>query len=213
MLHCAIASRIAAVARVHRPAATPLEARLARQHAAGLHTAPIERFQHGQDLAPEVMDRAPHRIASGVQTLFDAKSIRTSELISCDRFRDDYLLREGVRDSEPIPGARSGIEARHVMQLARIKAGMAHAVIANALGPEFTHLLMSFIVGDLSCAAMDRRYRMDTSDGPKRMAGRMEVLLIMLTRVYLGIDRKRAASPARPIRDNRGSAAQHLVAA
>jgi hypothetical protein len=57
------------VAQAHRRAHNAL----ADQHAAGLDTAPIQRFQHGQDLAPSPMTRAPHQIASGVQALYETQ--------------------------------------------------------------------------------------------------------------------------------------------
>ena len=49
--------------------------RLARHHAAGLETAPIERWRHGQVLTPEPMLKAPHQVANGVQSLYATYAI------------------------------------------------------------------------------------------------------------------------------------------
>jgi hypothetical protein len=107
--------------------------RLARQHAAGLDSAPIQRWQHGQELAPEPMERAPHQIGNGVQTLWEAHGIGDAELTSAVRFYRDYVHGiEGVRETERMRG-NGGAFNPHVVQLARCKAVSAHRAM-RAMG-------------------------------------------------------------------------------
>jgi hypothetical protein len=164
---------------------------MAAHLAAGLLSAPEARWKHGQDRAPDQVARGPHSVASGVQALLDAGKIGNPEVAAADRFRLDYLLGvEGVRDTDRAPG-RCDPSALHVVQLARCHAITAHRAVADLIGPGMTQWLVAFVVEDLSCSAMSRRFHVDTSDGHKRMAARMEVLLEMLARLYARIDRRR----------------------
>jgi hypothetical protein len=178
-----------------------LSDRVADQRAAGLDTAPIQRCQHGQELAPAPMTRAPHQVANGVKALYDAQSIGDAALSAVARFHDDYVLGVlGVRDTERMRGS-TGAADPHVVQLARCKAVGAHRAIAEVIGPDLTIFLVAFVVEDLSFSAMDRRFARGaaSSSGRQDMATTIRVLLAVMPGIYVAIDRKPVAPRARPI--------------
>ena len=176
----------------------PLADRLARHQAAGLQTAPKERWQHGQELSPEPMQRAPHQVASGVQALYDANSIGDAARSAAARFHNDYVLGVlGVRDR----GGDGGAFDPHVVQLARVRAVGAHRAIAGMLGADLTTYLLAFVVEDLSFSAMNRRFGGGAAapDHRKEFSVTVRVLLCVLPGIYSAIDRKRSAAQARPV--------------
>jgi hypothetical protein len=209
------------VAKAHRRARNTLADRLVRQHAAGLATAPIQRFQHGQELGPEPMDRAPLQIANGVQVLYDAHAIGDAAMTAAERFRNNYELGVlgVVLGREWLGGCSGGRADPHIVQLARVRAVSAHRAIAAVLGVDLTNYLVAFAVDDLSFSAMDRRFGSGaaSSDGRKEFSVTMRVLLCILPGIYCAIDnRKHAAPPARPVtasRDNRDSTTAHYLLA
>jgi hypothetical protein len=78
---------------------------MAAHIAAGLLSAPVQRWQHGRVRAPDSMQRGPHAVVSGVQALFEAHSIGDAELTSAGRFYRDYVHGiEGVRETERMGG-------------------------------------------------------------------------------------------------------------
>jgi hypothetical protein len=180
---------------------TPLEKRLAAHIAAGLMTAPIERFAHGQDLAAPTMTRAAHRIGNVVETLYDAHTIGDPEMVAADRFRRDHGL--GLLSShEDTCRGGSGPESLHVVMLARCHALDAHAALAELLGLEMMALAISAIVDDLSFREMDRRSGR-AGDHRKELAGAVVALLKFLPGAYRSVDlvhRRVVQQPVRPVR-------------
>jgi hypothetical protein len=60
---------------------------------------------------PPPMTRVPHQIASGVQSLYEARSIGDAELTSAGRFYRDYVHGiEGMRETKRM-GSNSGAPA------------------------------------------------------------------------------------------------------
>jgi hypothetical protein len=95
-----------------------LAKRLALQSAAGLDAAPPERFQHGQELDPPPMARAPLQIANGVRTMFHAGGIGDAAMTAAGRFHDDYVLGVlGVRDREYLRGSGGVSDPRTLSSL------------------------------------------------------------------------------------------------
>jgi hypothetical protein len=189
------------VALPHRRA----EAALAAHIAAGLATAPRQRWQHGQERAADRIGRAPHQVASGVDVLYQAKAIDDAAVYACDRFRLDYVCGVlGVHD-----GGRSvgkGSPDWHVIQLARARAVTAHRAAADLLGAELTYLLVTFLVDDCSFAELARRFGRDGSNGRAMMRGRLEVIVAILPGLYRTLDRAQRKGP-RGRRDDLRSAA------
>jgi hypothetical protein len=187
------------VAQPHRRA----EAALAAHKAAGLLTAPRQRWQHGQVRAPDRIARAAHQVASGVDTLYLAKAIDDAAVYAADRFRADYVngVLAGVRSgSGAYVGRPSGgcdVATLHAIQLVRANAVTAHRAAADLLGAELTFLLVTFLVDDCSFAEMARRFgRGDGSNGRAMMRGRLEVIVSVLPGLYRMIDREGRKSAA-----------------
>ena len=96
---------------------------MAAHIAAGLLSAPVQRRQHGQERAPDTVERGPHAVASGVQALFDVHAIGDDARTAATRFHDDYMLGVlGVRDREWLGGCSGGAADPHIVQLARVRA-------------------------------------------------------------------------------------------
>jgi hypothetical protein len=152
------------------------------------------------------MARAPHQVASGVDTLYIARAIDDAAVYACDRFRLDFVCGVlGVRD-----GGRSvgkGSPDYHIIQLARSRAVTAHRAVAELLGAELTYLLVTFLVDDCSFAELARRFgRGDGSNARALMRGRLEVIVSVLPGLYRTLDRARRKGP-RGRRDDLRSAA------
>jgi hypothetical protein len=183
---------------VAQPRRRRADAAMAAHIAAGLLSAPVQRWQHGQVRAPDSVQRGPHAVASGVQALVEAHSIGDAELTSAGCFYRDYVHGiEGVRETERM-GGNGGAFNPHVVQLARCKAVSAHRAIAKVIGPDLTICLVAFVVEDMSFAAMQRRFAGGavSSCGRTEMSTTMKVLLVVLTGLYGAIDqgcRNRAA--------------------
>ena len=168
--------------------------------AARVEIAPGERWQHGQDEFPAIHPRMPTSVASGVALLARSKAIGDSEVIAADRFNRDYIYGiEGVRD--PLgAGGRSGASDAHNGQFARAAAVGRYREIADTIGPLMTSWLVSFVVFDLSFCAMQAQFMPGPLAGRTEMRGRMTTVLILLSRLYAAIDRRRRKDhPVRPL--------------
>ena len=156
--------------------------------------APPERWQHGQAEAAPVAPRMPTTVASGVQSLRDAKVIDNSEVAAANRFRDDYIRGiEGVR--EPTLAMRSGSADAHDVAIARAMAVGRHREIAGWLGSRMTGWLVAFLVEDLTFVAMAERYWPGEA-GRKEMRGSMMTMLVLLSHLYAALDRRRKRRPS-----------------
>lgn len=157
--------------------------------AAGLETAPPQRWRHGQERAPDPMTRAPHQVASGVADAVEHTRSGNLVLEAVERFREDYVL--GVLGGHD-PEARGHSSARdfHAPMIARCNAVSAHQAIEAMLGREVTALLIAFAIDDLSYAAMDRRFSpAPSADGRKGMAVVIKTVLTILPGAYVAYDR------------------------
>jgi hypothetical protein len=175
-----------------------LAKRIESHRAAGLRSAPIERFSHDQELAPPTMTRAAHQIANAVTALYQAKPPRISqaEKNAADRFADDYVLGIlGVTDHERARG-RCDPASLHIVQLARCRAVTSHNAIAALLGRNMTALAIAFIVDDVSYRAMDRRLNAE-GDHRKEIAGQLLALLQVMPGLYLDLDHRHGRTPVR----------------
>lgn len=115
--------------------------------------------------------------------------IGEAEVVAAGRFYVDYVRGvEGVR--EPSLELRSGSADVHAVAFARTKAVARHREIAETLGPAMTAWLVSFIVSDLSFVAMADRY-WPGDQGRKEIKGGMVTLLVLLSRLYAALDRRR----------------------
>ena len=131
----------------------------------------------------------PTSVASGVQLLRHAGCIGDAELDSAERFSRDYLLGvEGVR--QPSGAMRSGSADAHDVALARAVSITRHRAIAEVLGPRMTQWLVSFLVLDFTFVAMSDAY-WPGQRGREEMRGGMVTLLVLLSRLYAALDRKR----------------------
>jgi hypothetical protein len=162
---------------------------------ARVHTAPPQRWQHGQDLEAGVAPRMPTSVASSVQLLRRANAIGDAEVEAARRFWRDYVFGvEGVRD--PQEGGRpSGVSDAHNAQVARAEAIGRHREITEVIGAKMTAWLISLVVLDLSFAAMQREYMPGPLAGRTEMRGRMTAVLQLLSRLYAAIDRRRRVTP------------------
>lgn len=179
-----------------RARVSSLAKRLAAHHAAGLDTAPLERFQHGQELAAPTMSRGPHAIAHHAETLF---GLGSPEAEACDRFHRDFVL--GLMASRQDGTGRDAAgDGQHVLLLAHCHALDAHQALTELLGPYLTGLAVAVIVDDLSFRALDRRFPSAAGERHKEMSGRVWTLLQMMPGLYRMVDRqhgrtRRAADP------------------
>jgi hypothetical protein len=152
-------------------------------------TAPDARWTHGQEMSDARGPRMPTCVASGVQALRDAGAIGDPEVRAAKRWYEDYVLGvHGVR--EPSLVQRSGSADAHDVAIARAAAVGRHRDIAELLGPRITAWLVAFVVDDLSLVAMSARYWPGDA-GRKEMKGAMCVLLLLLSRLYAALDRRR----------------------
>jgi hypothetical protein len=166
---------------------TASHSRAAALAASRVALAPPERWQHGQDCMAAIAPRMPTQVASGVLALRKAKSIGDCDVTAAERFGRDYLFGiEGVRDP-PEGGGSSGGNV-HDVQIARAFAITCHRAVANVIGGLMTQWLISFLVLDLSFAAMAARFMPSRSRGCDEMKGRLTTLLMILSGVYASID-------------------------
>lgn len=149
--------------------------------------APPERWQHGQDREDPIAPRMPTNVMHGVDMLVRAEVIDYAEQVAASRFAEDYLFGvEGVRD----PSLGGGHGDAHEVAMAKAMALGRHREIAETIGPRMTEWLVSFIVLDLSFVAMADRY-WPGETGRKEMRGAMATMLLLLSRLYVGLDRRR----------------------
>jgi hypothetical protein len=172
-----------------------LAKRLASHHAAGLDSAPAERWQHAQELAAPTMTRGPHRVGSVVETLYDARLIGDPERDAAVRFRRDHELAL-LSAHEDAGRGSGGTDALHVLMLARCRALDAHHGLTEALGPTLTQLAIDAIVHDMTYRAIDRASGRD-GEHHKETAGAVAALLHALPGLYRQIDRWHGRAPAR----------------
>jgi hypothetical protein len=166
-----------------------------RADASAFLSAPPERWQHGQDVVGRGAAKRPTSVASGVQALRKAKCIGDAEVTAAERFHRDYVFGvEGVRD--PLRGGLAGAGDLHDVMLARAAAITAHREIADVIGPKLTAWLVALIVSDLSFVAMQTRFMPGPLAGRIEMKGRMTTVLLLLSRLYAAIDRRRGSVSA-----------------
>lgn len=164
--------------------------------------APKLRWQHGQSCEDPTAPRMPSSVARGVQALRDTvldegppKSflIDDAEVEAARRFYEDYVRGvEGVR--EPSLVLRSGSADAHDVAIARAMAVGRHREIAELLGTRMTAWLIAFVVEELTFVALADRY-WPSSTGRREMRGAMATMLLLLSRLYAGLDRRRKKDP------------------
>ena len=163
-------------------------------------SAPEERWQHGQDKAAPVAPRMPSTVASGVQALRNGNAIDDAEVEAARRFVDDYLRGiEGVREAKPnsnpdIPQRIGRIDA-HDIAIARAMAAGRHRDIAELLGQRMTGWLVAFLIEELTFTALADRY-WPGDEGRKEMRGAMATMLLLLSRLYMALDRRKKRRPS-----------------
>ena len=169
-----------------RPRVSSLAKRIATHRAAGLDTAPLERWQHGQDLAAPATSRGPHAVAHHAETLF---GLGSAEAEASDRFHRDFVL--GLMASREDGASRSaGSDTQHVLLLAHCHALDAHQAITELLGPSLTLLAVAVIIDDLSFRALDRLFPSGQGERHKEMSGRVRTLLQLMPSLYRTVDRQ-----------------------
>lgn len=172
------------------PGASVNPARARALSAAYIHTAPAARWRHGQELEKPPAPRMPSRVASGLWALAATQAISNSEIVAAERFRVDYVVGiEGLR--EPSLAQRSGSADCHDVQILRTEALTNHREIADAIGPRMTAWLVDFVVLDLSLRAMAEVHAPGPLCGRMKMGARMTVVLILLSRLYAAVDRRK----------------------
>jgi hypothetical protein len=151
---------------------------------------PPERWQHGQQPEVQTARRRPTSVQRGVDALLDAGLIGEAEERAATRFAEDYLVGvEGVRLAHIVH--RSGRADAHDVAIARASAAGRHHEVAARLGAVMTAWLVGFLVEDLTFVAMAARF-WPTEQGRREVKGAVVVLLVMLSRLYAALDRRKA---------------------